>query len=68
MGTPRRLFELDARDLVFAHTPVRCFDVAPDGQWFFVVQVRPAPPLPPVTHINLVLNWLEELKAKVPVR
>jgi hypothetical protein len=27
------------------------------------------PPLasvPPVTHINLVFNWFEELKAKVP--
>jgi len=23
-------------------------------------------PLPPVTHINLIMNWFEELKAKVP--
>jgi len=23
-------------------------------------------PLPPVTHINLIQNWFEELKAKVP--
>jgi len=23
-------------------------------------------PLPPVTHTNLIMNWFEELKAKVP--
>ncbi len=27
---------------------------------------RLGPPLPPVTHVRLILNWFEELKAKVP--
>jgi hypothetical protein len=48
---------------------LRCFDVAPDGQHFYGTQVQ-APPLPPppVTHINLIQNWFEELKAKVPAK
>jgi hypothetical protein len=28
---------------------------------------RAVTPQPPVTHINLIQNWTEELKAKVPV-
>jgi len=66
IGRPTRLFEFDPVDLRLACTPVRCYDVAPGGQRFFGVQARPSPPTPPVTHINLVLNWFEELKAKVP--
>jgi eukaryotic-like serine/threonine-protein kinase len=68
LGTPRRLFEFDQQELGFVCTPVRCYDVAPDGQRFYVTQTIPAPRSPPVTHINLVLNWFEELKAKVPVQ
>jgi hypothetical protein len=52
--------------LYFHCIPVRCYDVAPDGQRFYVMQQRTLPPPPPVTHINLILNWFEELKAKVP--
>jgi hypothetical protein len=45
---------------------MRCYDVARDGQRFSVVR-RPTPTPPPVvTHVNLILNWFEELKAKVP--
>jgi len=65
IGTPRPLFEFGP-ELHFPSSPVRSHEVAPDGQRFYVVQSRPYPPLPPVTHINLVLNWFEELKAKVP--
>jgi len=36
------------------------------GKRFFCLQSVPAAPLPPVTHINLIQNWFEELKAKVP--
>jgi serine/threonine-protein kinase len=68
IGRPKPLFEFDPVYLRLACTPVRCYDVAPDGQRFFGVQQRPAPPLPPVTHINLIQNWFEELKAKVPAR
>jgi hypothetical protein len=53
--------------VVFDCRPLRCYDVAPDGQHFYVRQYPVDPPPPPVTHINLVLNWFEELKARVPV-
>ena len=45
---------------------VRCYDVARDGQKFYAVQTTLS--VPAVTRINLVENWTEELKAKVPVR
>ena len=66
LGMPRPLFEFGP-DLHFASGPLRSHDVAPDGERFYVVQSRPYPPLPPVTHVNLIQNWFEELKAKVPV-
>ncbi|MGE5359372.1 MAG: protein kinase domain-containing protein [Bacteroidales bacterium] len=65
-GPPRVLFEFDPREFEFACTPVRCYDVAPDGEHFYTVQRLATVPLPPVTRINLVLNWLEELKARAP--
>jgi hypothetical protein len=45
----------------------RCYDVTPDGQRFVVTKVLARDPPAPVTHVNVVLNWVEELKAKVPV-
>ena len=53
-GKPRVLFEtaLDSD-----------FDVAPDGQHFVMVDRPPSPP--PVTQLNLILNWGEELKRLV---
>jgi len=46
--------------------PMRCYDVARDGQRFYVMQRQAPPTPPPVTHIDLITNWFEELKAKVP--
>jgi serine/threonine-protein kinase len=66
LGTPKPLFEFTLGDLLFTSTQVRAYDLTPDGQRFFVFQARPRPPMPPVTHIDLILNWFEELKAKVP--
>ena len=66
LGRPKPLFEFDAVNLKLVCAPVRCYDVARDGQGFFAVEQRPAPPLPPVTHVGLVQNWFKELKAKVP--
>ena len=66
IGRPRPLFEFDPAELFLLCSPVRCYDIAPNGQRFFGVQLRPGPPPPPVTHINLIQNWVEELKAKVP--
>ena len=66
MSTPRRLFDFQRTDLLFQCAPARCFDLAPDGQRFYVTQAVRVPALPAVTHINLILNWFEELRAKVP--
>jgi serine/threonine-protein kinase len=68
IGRPRTLFAFDPRELRLACTPVRCFDVTADGERFYVTQTQPPHPPPAVTHISLILNWFEELKAKVPVR
>ena len=66
LGRPRPLFAFDPRVLGFSCTPLRCYDVAPDGQRFYVVQSRTSLSPPVVTHISLIQNWFEELKAKVP--
>jgi serine/threonine-protein kinase len=68
IGRPRPLFEFDPSNLFVRCDPVRCYDVAPDGQRFYAMQARNPPPRSVVTHINLIQNWFEELKAKVPVR
>ncbi|MGA2262281.1 MAG: protein kinase [Acidobacteriota bacterium] len=63
-GPPERLFRFKDTDLRFYSNPFPGYDVAPDGR-FFVTQAVPSPRLPPVTQIHLVLNWLEEVKARV---
>jgi hypothetical protein len=40
----------------------RMWDVMPDGERFLVAEQRGAP------HMNVVLNWLNELRPKAPVR
>ncbi len=59
-GTPRVLFE--GRYRVSSGGLNQNYDVAPNGQRF--VMVRAAGELGP-PQIRLVLNWFEELKAKV---
>ena len=60
-GSPTTLFH--GRYLV--NWPARAYDVSADGKRFLMVtpdeQTRPK-----TTQINLVLNWLEELKRLVP--
>ncbi len=68
IGRPHALFSFARRDLRLACEPVRCYDVAADGERFYATQAVAPPPPPVVTHISLVMNWLEELKAKVPAR
>jgi serine/threonine-protein kinase len=68
IGQPHILFEFDPRDLNFDCTPVRCYEVSPDGRQFYVWQNDAPPPLPPVTHINIIENWVEHLKEKAPAR
>ena len=42
----------------------RNYDVSPDGQRFLMV--KPIEQEQPTAQINVVLNWFEELKQKVP--
>jgi hypothetical protein len=65
IGRPHPLFVVDTGS-VWVDCRVRCFDFAHDGEHFYAA--RPLKPStdPIVTHINLIPNWFEELKAKVP--
>jgi hypothetical protein len=66
-GRPEPLFEFDPRELRIGGGWLRHYDVAKDGRGFYAMRVLPVSPLPPITHINLIQNWFEDLKAKVPV-
>ncbi len=61
-GKPHMLFEGQYQPLP---VPVVNYDVSPDGQRFLMLkpseQAQAAP-----TQINVVLNWFEELKQRVP--
>ncbi|MBP1597891.1 MAG: serine/threonine protein kinase [Acidobacteria bacterium] len=65
-GTPQPLFPFKDTDLRFWSEPTVGYDAAPDGRSFYTTQVIPTPPRPPVTHIHLILNFVEDVKAKVP--
>ena len=61
-GKPRMLFEGP-----YQPTPVTTpnFDVSPDGQRFLMLKPSGSAEAAP-TQINVVLNWFEELKRRVP--
>jgi eukaryotic-like serine/threonine-protein kinase len=61
-GKPRMLFE--GRYEV-APAPIDNYDVSPDGQRFLMVKPSEQAEAAP-TQINVVLNWFEELKRRVP--
>jgi len=62
-GKPRVLFEGQYRP---SPATFPNYDVSPDGQRFLMLRpVEQAQAAP--TQINVVLNWFEELKQKVPV-
>ena len=44
----------------------RNYDVAPDGRRFLMI--KESEQVAAATHINVIFNWFEELKAKVPVK
>jgi Tol biopolymer transport system component len=62
VGNPRMVFQ---GEYVSATNQFSNYDISPDGQRFLMLkpteQVQAAP-----TQINVVLNWFEELKQKVP--
>jgi Tol biopolymer transport system component len=61
-GTPRKLFEGP-----YLPSPLTNpnYDVSPDGQRFLMLKPSESAEAAP-TQINVVLNWFEELKQKVP--
>jgi eukaryotic-like serine/threonine-protein kinase len=59
-GKPKVLFEAP---YVLTPRSFPDYDVTPDGQRFLML--KPSEQAPP-TQINVVLNWFEELKQKVP--
>jgi hypothetical protein len=62
-GVPTSLFE----GRYDVNHPARTYDVTADGQRF--VMLRSAErPADSITEINVVLNWQEELKQRVPTR
>ena len=60
-GTPHALFE----GKWSVTTPLRDYDVTPDGQHFIMARREP-PPDQRVTTVNVVLNWFDELKKRAP--
>ncbi|HJT88852.1 MAG TPA: hypothetical protein VJ732_13375, partial [Bryobacteraceae bacterium] len=56
-GPPHELFE----GALTATTPLRNYDVTPDGQHFLMLRGEP-PPDERVTRLHVVLNWFTELK------
>jgi eukaryotic-like serine/threonine-protein kinase len=61
---PKLLFEgpYERGSLVFSFEPN--YDVSPDGQRFLMVKASAQESSPP--QINIVLNWFEDLKRRVP--
>jgi Tol biopolymer transport system component len=49
-----------------ATSPNRSYDVTSDGR--FIINRLQEPPYEPVTKLNVVLGWAEELKRRVPAR
>ena len=60
-GTPTRLF--DTR--YYAAEAVRTYDVSLDGQRFLMIKAAGTDQAP---RMVVVLNWLEELKARLPMK
>lgn len=64
--------EIPGTDASLTNTPtVRNFDLTPDGNQLLVVLTQPSDDRNPIgsgRQINVVLNWFEELKVRVPTK
>jgi hypothetical protein len=60
-GLGRRLFE---GPYALGGTVAAMYDVSRDGQRFLMF--KPVSAAPPATELQVIVNWFEELKAKVP--
>ena len=67
-GAPHELFTVkEAFPESLGTIPVRSYDVYPDGR-HFIASLREHQTDPPVARLNVVLNWFDELKRRVPTR
>ena len=67
IGQPRQLFKVTS----LYEGAGRAWDVDPSGKRFLVIRPFEAGPVgnqAPRPQIDIVLNWAEELKARVPVK
>ena len=65
-GLPKELFQ----DTYLRAGPGHSWDIHPDGQRFLMIkesQTIDGPTTERVRKINIVLNWFEELKERVPI-
>jgi Tol biopolymer transport system component len=62
-GAPRQLFQ----GKFGASAGIRSYDVTADGRQFLMVQQKERPPVS-ASEMILVLNWSEELKARLPAK
>jgi hypothetical protein len=62
-GRPAMLFEGDYLASPFPATGVT-YDVTPDGRRFLMIRDAPTEQ---ATQINVVVNWFDELKRRVPI-
>jgi serine/threonine protein kinase len=69
VGTPKKLF-LFSPYLAGGGTPGTPWDIHPDGKRFLMMKLPGAAPSATAVprKINIVLNWFEELKQRVPVK
>jgi Tol biopolymer transport system component len=65
LGQPEVLFRLP--DGHVALSPMRSYEVHPDGRHFVIGRRVETEPEPPITRFNLVHNWHEELNRLAPV-
>jgi eukaryotic-like serine/threonine-protein kinase len=61
VGTPRVI--LPALTFSPYNRSGRIYDVSPDGQRFLILDLDPGAPLYGLSHLEVVVNWTQELKA-----
>jgi len=72
-GVPHRLFDLQALGGLVAQSPVTDISVDRGGERFLFPRPKPLDPgtvdnrPEPITRLDLVTNWFEELRVRVPV-
>ena len=61
----RERFEREAKAVSSLNHPIRTYDVSADGPFLEMTESQNEPE--PATEINIILNWFEELRERVPV-